>query len=490
MKIPYKDSYTAREQEKIYDEFKLEVGALAGVKVANGMTAKQLIESRTQYLRSQNFVSLLERSPENFLYTMARLEPELAQTVSSKNGGTLSAYDFYFNDDKLSLLGEEDLIKRRAQRNVWKGRWTDSKSYLGEPHDKDFKNYYNFDRLKEVAYFWHRYYMQAAVNDEGKLSGEKITSAQDKFFERMSAATRRVMMRNGSAMTKDDIIKKGEGDDKDGRMLAELFLNDQNGFIKQMQRLNENFGDAKTPGEKKFFYWIANRWFNHDFRGGVIPTENDIKMSPMTVRATETWSETLFADGYGRATAWNENAVKALADIDNVLLKAATEKNISGIIQLHEKIHTLRGMVGIDVSKFHYFIATAVIRFYQRDYRLRAPWPFNWWIYSLPLEAYGWGRDIDKDMTLSTRYKSYGAMQFTEENIREYGTYLTKRGFMKAYGDWSRDVLWNNLGADRKKYLALQAAPSIFFMSTSMTMGDLVMSAVNEFAGDIAGTKK
>ncbi len=442
-----------------------------------GLTAAQYQREKLTASRGANFQRLLERSPENFLYTFARLEPKLSTTIKLANGQTLTAYEYYFDDAHLGKLDSNEKIERACQRNQWKARWTNSAEYLGGTSDKDFSQYANYKHLKKVAEFWHNLYRREYKKEDetGKVSYD-VDKAQDDFFNRMASATRRVMVKDKEKMDKTDLIKKMQvGDkflddpnDKLGNTISDLLWNDQ-GLITHFRGVKEKFGITAAEqgqlGEKGFFYWVANRWFNHDFRGGVLPTMNDMKTLPIFEKVGEHYGNSLFVDAVTAVRDWNE-ALGEIAKLDDYLLQAANkssfEEAMEVIMGLHAKVHPARGYIGEEIHKIHFFIANQFIRFLMTDWKTRTPWPIR--MFMVPA--------VGKDVSLSVKYKAYKAVQITEEHARVYiNTILGKNYILgNPYGMWSREMLWKATGTDRQKYFMLQAGPSILMLLAAFTL--------------------
>jgi len=460
---------TSDEKDKLLNDWLK--GKQSKKEFSAGLTAVQYQQEKVTSSRGANFQRLLERSPENFLYTFARLEPKLSTTVKLKNGQTLTAYEYYFDDAHLGKLNSNEKIDRACQRNQWKARWTNSAEYLGGTSDKDFSQYANYTHLKKVAEFWHNLYRREYKKEDesGKVSYD-VDKAQDDFFNRMASATRRVMVKDKEKMDKTDLIKKiqvgdkylDDPNDKLGNTISDLLWNDQ-GLITHFRGVKEKFGITAAEqgqlGDKGFFYWVANRWFNHDFRGGVLPTMNDMKTLPIFEKVGEHYGNSLFVDAVAAVRSWNE-ALGEIAKLDDYLLQAANKSSFKEamevIMGLHAKVDPARGYIGEEIHKIHFFIANQFIRFLMTDWKARTPWPIR--MFMVPA--------VGKDISLSVRYKAYKAVQITEEHARVYiNTILGKNYILgNPYGMWSREMLWKATGTDRQKYFTLQAAPSILML--------------------------
>ena len=140
-------------------------------------------------------------------------------------------------------------------------------------------------------------------------------------------------------------------------------------------------------------------------------------------------------------------------------------------MELHAKVKSLEGSVGVEnAQRLNYIIATAVVRYFQLDWRMRFPMPLS--IFS------GWG--VDKEASISVSNSSPSAMQWTEESIRDYMDSLVKGRYLAKGGKWSRDMLEVAVGADTQKYFWLQAGPSIAFLVVGGFLQQVFTTAMKE----------
>lgn len=453
----------------------------------NNLTANEFIEEKAFFYRAMNFKAQMDRSPYDFMLNIMQLEPDLAKVYSITNEvptlgrKQLTAYEYFFSPAMVEFMTPAEKATRDEALDKMTKRWT-------HPALKSSAD--NMQHIAKIAEVWHRVYTYAPfMKKDAQTNKYSINESESRknFYRIITMAGDKVRLEKKAVMGREDIISKkivkvGDQeqlvDDPDSIFIADI-MKGQNGMVTYFDNLPEDFADAPGKeaqmGDRKFFYTVAKRWFEYDQRG-VLPNTHDVDVLPIfeTIGAHE---EEAFSRVWGSNKSWNE-VTDQLIDFDKLLLDAASSKNLGKIMELHMKVKSLEGSLGVEgAQRLNYIIATAVVRYFQLDWRMRFPTPLNFFT--------AWG--LDKSATLSVRNASPSAMQWTEESIREYLDGLVKNRIIAKGGKWSRDMVEKAVGADRQKYFLLQAGPSLLALIVGGFIAKVAESTYNEFG---PGAKK
>ncbi len=446
----------------------------------NNLTTNEFIEEKTFFYRAMNFKAQMDRSPYDFMLNIMQLEPDLAKTYSLSQEvpglgrNQVTAWEYFFDARVAQSMNAAEKATRADALDKMTQRWT-------HPSLKSTAD--NMQHLAKIAEVWHKVYTyQPYMKFDAQRNKYSIDEdgSRRKFYQIITMAGDKVRLEKKAVMNREDIISKkivkvGDQeqviDDPDSIFIADV-MKGQNGMVTYFDNLNEDFADApgkeSKMGDRKFFYTVAKRWFEYDQRG-VLPNTHDVDVLPIfeTIGAHE---EEAYSRVWGSNKNWNE-VTDQLINFDQLLLEAAGSKNMGKIMELHAKVKSLEGSVGVEnAQRLNYIIATAVVRYFQLDWRMRFPMPLS--IFS------GWG--LDKEASISVRNSSPSAMQWTEESIRDYMDSLVKGRYLAKGGKWSRDMLEVAVGADRQKYFWLQAGPSIAFLVVGGFLQQVFTTAMKE----------
>ena len=404
--------YKGESAQRLLDFFDLD-----GNKIQ--MTVSQFIQEKGLHLRGSHFLQLLRRSPLDFLTIMLQFEPWLAEIITTKQGEKLTAFEFYFAEEK-------DFRRlSRADQSIINERLENLEKRWGKK---------NLVHIKRIAKFWSDYY-----RSEPGLEKEM----KKRLFSELSLARARVISNNKLEMSVDDI---------NDRVIRDLLFGER-GLINYFNSLNERFADKETDfgklGDRGFFYKMAERWFLIE-KIGIVPSLNDSKMGPI-FRKIEIIGHDPFARNWGDQASLDE-ALSKFQIFDKLVKKVSVDHDYHIMFKEFHKI--LDGVVGVfgtsATQELHAVMMLSWIRYFQTHYIDRLPFPLNFSSIFL-----------GKQVSLSTLKDGYLAYRLRDEDIRQ----IILEAYYEGYiGDEHKQWLEKALGVGLDMYAPKLATTIIFLM--------------------------
>jgi hypothetical protein len=441
-------------------------------------TYKDLREIRTHVLRGMNFKDLMLRSPMDFLNNLVAVTPELLPTEMGIDGGTDDLYFDFINEE---IPKEREILKERirmAKDEKGKLKYTGKaipttleKIIIFQRKMIKMWGKENIDHLKFVRNFYKNLEIWGKNRKDGK--GNPLAHNKEETFEafygEMDAAIEKVKLRNAEKMDPSDIQDEA---------LRELIFGTraEKGLVTYFTDLNEKFGTDRGKldelGDKGFFYHIGRAWFT-DFGHSLNPDSSDIDWRYVFENigggTGETVVKRLWSDLAQFATIFKE-----FSGLDDMLRNAAITHKMDKIMELHGKIHTLKGPFGKEpAQEMNYYFAQIVARYFQETSASRMPFYLGT-IY---------GMFNGKTLSLSKIHGGKGAMSLTTDGINAYFQQLANYEFIPREGVWGFDRLSKALGADWEKLITTEIIPNIAAALALFLFYRAMKDALEEMSG-------
>ncbi len=425
------------------------------------VTTAEYVEIKMHVLRGMNFYDLLKRSPLAFLNNLVSLVPEV---LTEKLGGFKSFYFWdrdhlqqEFNAGNITKTEQNDAIKFQAKLNALLG-------IENLTHLKEIRMFYK--RLE----IWGKNLSDYQDTPEGEFNKEFVLT---EFYRQMTLAAEKVKYQQKLEMEEEDI--------EDPELRELIFGNNprRKGLVTYFKEFNDysTFGvedvggsleDAKL-GENGFFFKIARGWYN-ELGYNLHPNTSDVDWRYIFQELGPEAGENVIVRLWRDLHSWNE-VTNQLINFDHMLIKIAESHDMNPIVELHEKIHSLEGIMGpADMQKAQYYISTIVSRYFQEHYAARLPFPFNALV---RIAQYN-------NISLSQIYGKRGAMTLKSDAIMAYIQKLRGSHDLADKGRFSWKNLARSVGTDWPKLIMTESAPNFLVILALFMLYKYISQALKE----------
>lgn len=426
-----------------------------------------LLEMKTLVLRGENFAHLMQRSPLAFLNNITQIMPELLP--SNFGGDKVGDRDIFEwlevdeNSDAFKNLKIDDRIKI-----------VDFKVKAIEYFGRD-----NFAELTKINSFyksaWDLIYKEKGFdwNDPKMTKEQKDKQKQiiiEEFHDRLSFPTNRVKFRNGLMIEKSDM-----GED---RGFEKLLFDDREGllsyfkekYLANKEMVGKNFGNDESLGKDTFFFRVARSWYTemgHNIHPNTSDMDWELVLSKLGKEAGENTCQRLWGD-----LATHNEVITGLMSLDELLQSAGQSKSLEKIEELHGKIHSLQGMLGIGaMQELQYNLSTIVVKYFQENSYSKIPFPFG------TIASFLLGRDV----SLSKIYGTKTAMSWNSDDAN---VYLRKRMLARDLaedGPNSYKMATRALGVDYEKMVSTEVVPNVLSALFMYLLWKAISDGLKEF---------